>query len=118
MILDYDLQKTYQKSLDIVDLGNTVLVCENNRNELYYIIIRTELGKTALFKIGPVFPDLEALLDGFNVSFKRVDYKEKTIEKDLMLFINDPKKGIEKVEEYLPEEILPQLPDLAHITLF
>ena len=118
MIIDYNLQKTYQESIDIVDIGNTALVCENINKELYYILIKTELGKTALLKMGPIFPDLETLLDGFSVSFKRIDYKEKTIEKDLMLFINDPKKRIEKVEECLPEEILPQFPNLACITLF
>lgn len=113
MILDYDLEKQYRQSIDIVDIGNVCLRCTNDSLEDYYIIIKTVMGTTGILKIGPLMPDTIILLDGYTIEFKKIDFKEKTICKEINLFINDTKKGIKEIIEVHPEDVFPLLPDLG-----
>ena len=99
MIFEFSIQKTFNQSIDVVDVGNTALRCTNKQMDNYYLITRTVYGKTSILKFGPVCPDIEALLDDFSVSYKKIDYKEAALHKEIDKFLNDYKKEIETVEE-------------------
>lgn len=99
MIFEFSVQKTFNQSIDVVDMGNTALKCTNRQMDNYYLIVKTIMGKTHFIKFGPVCPDLEILLDDFSVSYKKVDYKENTVYKEIDKFINDYKKDIDTIEE-------------------
>ena len=99
MIFEFAVQKTFNQSIDVVDIGNTALRCTNRRMSEYYIIIRTVMGKVSIVKFGPVCPDIDCLLDEFSVSYKKIDYKEPAICKEIDKFINDFKKEIDNIEE-------------------
>jgi hypothetical protein len=99
MIFEFSVQKTFNQSIDIVDMGNTALRCTNRQLDDYYLIVKTIMGKTHFIKFGPVYPDTEVLLDDFSVSYKKVDYKENVVFREIDKFINDFKKDIENVEE-------------------
>ena len=65
MVFEFSVQKTFNESIDIVDIGNTALRCTNHNFDNYYIILKTIMGKTSILKFGPVCPDLDILLNDF-----------------------------------------------------
>ena len=116
MIFNYDPQMLFTQSIDVVDIGNMTLRCSNASGAEFYLITTTVLGKTSILKIGPIIPDLPMLLNDFTVSYKKVDYKEATICKEVSRYIQDTKKEITNVEEIVEEELWEIFPDI--ITLF
>lgn len=99
MIFEFSVQKTFNQSIDVVDMGNTALKCTNRNMDNYYIIVKTVMGKTSIIKFGPVCPDLDVLQNDFSVEYKKVDYKESILYKEINKFINDFKKDIDTIEE-------------------
>lgn len=99
MVLEYSIQKTFNETIDITDIGNTALKCIGSTHDEYYIILKTIMGKVSILKFGPVCPDLEVLINDFSVNYKKIDYKETTIFKEIDKFINDFRKEITSVEE-------------------
>jgi hypothetical protein len=99
MVFEYSVKKTFNEAIDVADIGNTALKCVGSKLDEYYIILKTVMGKVSIIKFGPVCPDLEVLLNEFSVSYKKIDYKENTICREIDKFINDFKKEIDKVEE-------------------
>ncbi len=110
MIFEFSIQKTFNQSIDVVDMGNTALRCTSRNMDTYYLITKTIFGKTHILKFGPVCSDLEVLLDDFFVNYKKIDYKESVIYKEIDKFINDYKKEIEKVEEVTEYEAWQDFP--------
>ena len=99
MIFEYSVQKTFNETIDVVDIGNTALRCQGKKLDFYYIILKTVMGKTSILKFGPVMPDADVLFNDFSVTYKKIDYKENLIEKEVDKFINDYKKDIIMVDE-------------------
>jgi hypothetical protein len=112
MIFEFSVQKTFNQSIDVVDMGNTVLRCTSAHMLDFYIITKTVLGKTHILKFGPVCPDLEMLVADFAVNYKKIDYKESQLYKEIDKFINDFKKGIESVEEVTDYEAWQDFPQI------
>lgn len=110
MIFEYSVQKTFNESIDVVDIGNTALRCIGNKLDEYYIILKTVMGKTSIIKFGPIMPDVEVLFNDFSVSYKKIDYKENLINNEVTKFINDYKKEIVKVEEITEYEAWKDFP--------
>lgn len=115
MIFEYQQQKTFTNAIDVIDAGNTCLKCTSVDNYVYYIIIKTVYGKLHILKVGPLIEDTEVLLDGFAVTYKKYDYKEPTIQKEVNMIINDPKKRINEVEEIPTFEALSKCPNIAQL---
>lgn len=99
MVFEYSVQRTFNEAIDVVDIGNAALKCVGSKLDEYYIILKTVMGKVSILKFGPVCPDLEVLLNDFSVSYKKIDYKEMAIFKEVDKFINDFRKEITSVEE-------------------
>lgn len=112
MIFEYSVQKTFNESIDVVDIGNTALRCHGSKLDFYYIILKTVMGKTNIIKFGPVMPDIDVLFSDFTVSYKKIDYKENLIEKEVDKFINDYKKEITLVEEITEYEAWQDFPNI------
>jgi hypothetical protein len=99
MIFEYSVQKTFNEAIDVVDIGNTALRCTGRKLDNYYIILKTIMGKTSILSFGPVYPELDCLCNDFSVTYKKIDYKEAAISKEITKFINDFRKDITVVEE-------------------
>lgn len=110
MVFEYSIQKVFNQTIDVVDMGNTALRCTNRYKDNYYIILKTIMGKTHIIKFGPVCPDIDILLDDFFVNYKKLDYKEGAIIKEIDKFINDVKKDIDTVEEVTEYEAWADFP--------
>ena len=57
-------------------------------------------------------PDLEVLFNDFAVAYKKIDYKENLINREVDKFINDYKKEITKVEEITEYEAWQAFPNI------
>ena len=112
MIFEYSIQKTFNEAIDVVDIGNTALRCVGSRLDEYYMILKTIMGKVSIIKFGPIVPDLEVLMNDFEVSYKKIDYKENLISKEVNKFINDFKKEITQVEEITEYEAWRAFPEI------
>lgn len=112
MIFEYSVQKTFDEMIDIVDIGNTALRCTNSEMCDYYIILKTIMGKTHILKYGPICPDIDMLINDFSVEYKKLDYKESKIEKEIDKFINDGYKKINSVEEITEYEAWQSFPEI------
>lgn len=110
MIFEFDQQPVFMQNIQIDDLGNFALRCSNAKGKEWYIIVKTYLGKVAMLKFGPVFPDIHALLENMELSFKKFDYKELTIERETDKFLNDGRNAICKVEIVQEGEALAMMP--------
>ena len=99
MIFDYAVTKTFNQSIDVVDIGNMALQCTNIEGAMFYLLTKTIMGKTSILTFGPVCPDLEILLDGYTLSYKKIDYKESKIYNEVSKYINDFRKEINSIEE-------------------
>ncbi len=112
MVFEYSVQKTFNESIDVVDIGNTALRCTGSKYDEYYIILKTVMGKVSILKFGPIVPDIELLFNDFTVTYKKIDYKENLIEKEVDKFINDYKKEIVNVEEVTEYEAWQAFPPI------
>jgi hypothetical protein len=110
MIFEYDQQPVFMQNIDIMDIGNVALRCSNIKLRDYYIVVKTYLGKTALISYGPVVSDVNALVDNMSLTFKKFDYKELTIEREIEKIINDGRSAINNVEIISEAEALAHLP--------
>jgi hypothetical protein len=68
------------------------------------------MGKTSILKFGPVCPDIEILQDDFSVNYKKINYKENVICREIDKFINDFKKEINNIEEVTEYEAWQDFP--------
>ena len=110
MIFEYSVQRTFNETIDVVDIGNTALRCFGKKLDIYYIILKTVMGKTSILKFGPIMPDIDVLFNDFSVTYKKIDYKENLIQREVDKFINDYKKEVTKVEEITEYEAWQDFP--------
>lgn len=115
MVFEFAVQRTFNESIDVVDMGNTALRCTSRDLNTYYIILKTVLGKTSIIKFGPVCTDIELLQNDFSVSYKKIDYKETPIFREIDKFINDYKKEIDSVEEVTEYEAWQDFPAIQQL---
>ena len=98
MIIDYSVQKTFTQSLIIDDIGNFCIRCNSSAGYEYYMAVGTLMGKTEIIKFGPVIADLGEMETGFDLSYKKINFKEDSIQKEVNLYVNDGRKQIELIE--------------------
>ncbi len=117
MIFEFNATRTFTDTLQIDDIGNCAIRCEGimYENKIkfpaeYYLITKTVMGKTGILKFGPVVPDLGDMQNGFSADFKKIKYKEQSIEREIDTFINDGKKAITKAEEITDIEAFESYP--------
>jgi hypothetical protein len=110
MIFEFDQQPKFMQEIDIEDIGNVALRCSNRKCQEFYIIVKTYLGKSALLKFGPIMADLGILTFNMDLSFKKFDYKESTIVKEINKCLNDGRNEIDHVAIISEYEALAAMP--------
>lgn len=109
-LVNFDLQKTYAQTIEVEDIGNCAIRATSGAFEDYYIVIQTVMGKTSILAFGPILADVAVLQEDFNLSFKKIDYKEKNITNEINKFINDMRKGIKQADIISVEDALRAIP--------
>lgn len=81
------LSKTYANTLEIEDIGNCSLKLISQYGCEYTFITKTTLGKTQIFKYGPIISDIELFPAEVECSFRRIDFNVFALKKELLKFI-------------------------------
>lgn len=68
------------------------------------------MGKASVLTFGPILADADVIQEDFNLSFKKIDYKEKTIMNEANRFVNDARKAIKQIEAISLEDALRAMP--------
>lgn len=109
---EYNYLQTATAVLEIENIGKCALCATNMLGEEYYLAIRTSLGKSYIFKYGPLIPDLDTLPPKVSCSVERMDYKEEKIKKIIGFWLEDPKKKISNAEEIDDQDLYRRCRDL------
>ena len=113
MEFEYDKQLIAQSIVDIPQIGSFAFKAENDMGDVYFMVVRTSLGKSHIATCGPVLPGIEEIPNGFNVNLTIMDYNEKKLIKHISMFLNDRMKGIYKVDLIPFEDALNEFRDLG-----
>ena len=99
MIFDYLRTIQAMDSISIEDIGNTCITALNDDGLEWFLIIETINGWTKVTSFGPLKVDSIKLSTSFSYNFYEKDFSEKSINKTIDNFINNPKHMITQVEE-------------------
>ena len=99
------MQQTYEymrviSSLDTIevpDIGNCILQECNDLGLIWYLYIKTSLGRSTIIEIGP-FNDKDIYEGRFIIKKKTIEFKERIIDSTLRKFIEDPKRDITQIQ--------------------
>ena len=94
MTFDYLERVVVEGQLDVEDIGQCIIVANNDFAEEWYLVITTELGWTQMLDYGPHVPDLDLLHPNFQIKYSRIEYNQGKIERAIDKFLNDPKRMI------------------------
>ena len=105
MTFEYLQRVVVDGQLDVDNIGECVLVCNNDFGEEYYLIIHTVLGYTQMIEYGPIVPDLSQLCLTYQITYNRFEYNQGKIERAIDKFLNNPKRCITQARISTVEEI-------------
>ena len=109
MKFEYLQRVVVDAELDVDNVGDCVLLANNDFGEEYYLIIKTELGWTEILEYGPCVPDLELLPLTYTVTYTRIEYNQRKLETTIDRFLNNPKRGISQAKVCELDEIFENL---------
>ena len=105
MKFDYLQRIVVEGQLDVENIGDCVIVANNDLGREYYLVIKTLLGWTEILDYGPYTPDFIMLHNEYSVKYSRIEYNETKIEKVIERFLNDPKRMITQAKISTLEEV-------------
>ena len=101
---EYLARVIVESSITVEDIGNCAIEANNDIGQFWCLIIRSDLGFTEIFEVGPVNLELDQLLKSCNWSYKRIAYSDNQISKIIDKFLNDGYRGITQAREIDMEE--------------
>ena len=105
MTFDYMERVVVEGQLDVDNIGDCVIVGNNDIAEEWYLVIKTELGWSEIIESGPHVHDLELLHPNFQIKYSRIEYNSGKLERTIDKFLNDPKRLITQARVVELEEI-------------
>ena len=95
---DYLYTTSAMSSVEVKDIGNTLIQAFNDNGLEWFLYIKTLMGETVVKIFGPFHVQDETYFPyGFVYTLSKFDYNEKKLLKIIDNFINDPKKNITQV---------------------
>lgn len=82
---NYMKQIQYLDSIEIDNIGNCIIEAFTDDGDVYYLIIRTVLGVSRIFQMGPI--QNGATIECY-CQFKQLDYDDYKIDKIINKFIS------------------------------
>lgn len=110
---EYFAEITVNASISIEDIGDCAIEACNDLGQFWFLIIRTELGVSEIFEVGPIVLDIEELPKSCFWSYKRTSYSENNLSKMIDKFLNDGYRNITQAREITMEEAKENFRNLA-----
>lgn len=115
MVIDFEINRTFNQQLDLVDPGNCCIKCEDEDWLIYYLIIKTIRGRAFCLEYGPIAPDSADLINNFYTKFSVTKFDEKKLFNKISGFLNDPKKKISSAKDDCLENALDDFPEIVEL---
>lgn len=113
MTFEYLYTTTAMGTLEIEDTGNvTINAVNSNLYKEYFLIIRTEYGRTKVIEYGPAFIDMNAIPTTVSYTYNDFDYSESKIHRLIENFLINPKYGIDQAQVVEFDDVKNRLKDL------
>lgn len=88
---------TAMDSILVEDIGNCALQEFNDEGKQWFLLITTYLGMSKVIEFGPL-SDGVIEDNGFYLSRKNIEYKEKFLDKVIQKFVENPNRMITQIE--------------------
>lgn len=75
-------------NIDIEDIGDCIIEGNPGFEKYYYLVIKTEYGRTKICKFGPVLRSLQYLVEEFKFEMTSFEYSEGRLVKQIDSFLN------------------------------
>ena len=105
MEFEYFYIQSVNASIDIDDPGNCAIAAYTDLGATYFLVIKTTLGTTNVFEYGPIIQGSNVLPKSVNCSFKRMEYRDTSIQKIIRTFLNNPAAKITQAIEIPVEQV-------------
>ena len=112
MEFEYFYVTAVNASINIDDIGNCAIAAYSDLGAAYYLVIKTILGSTMVFEYGPIIQGSNVLPKSVNCSFKRIEYRDTSIQKIIRTFLNNPAAKITQALEVPMEEVFENCIDI------
>ena len=118
MTFKFNNEYVAQSLINIDDIGNFALEGVDEHNGFfYYLLVKTTLGTTTILTFGPVVPDVKLLPDYYNITYQRLQFKDKVIYKYINMWLNDKIKKISNAQLIEEDVLLNELRDIKDYIL-
>ena len=109
MNFEYFKVTTSMDSINVEDIGNVCIQCNNDDCEEWFLSIETKLGWTEIKEFGPLKKDKNVVDFFFNLYYNKFEFNERKLIKIIDNFINSSKRNITCVdiisEDYFKEKL-------------
>ena len=109
MTFDYLQRVTVDGQLEVENIGDCVIRANNDINQEFFLIIKTELGYTEVLEYGPMWIDMNELPSEYKVSYSRFEYNQSKIMNRIDKFLNNPRSIVTQATVTCLEEIIDYL---------
>lgn len=93
-------------NLLIDDIGNCAIEANSDDGCFYYFVSKTTLGFTRIFQYGPLVKSSDVMHKSVRCTFKRIEYDQNKVAKEIKSFLNQPFVTITQAIEIDPKEAL------------
>ena len=105
MTFDYLERVVVEGQLDVDNIGDCVIQGNNDFGELFFLIIKTELGWTEVLEYAPIIPDIQLLPINYQINYSRFEYNQGKLARLIDKFLNNPKRVITQAKVITIDEI-------------
>ena len=82
---EYMKQVQYLDSFSVEDVGNCIIITNNDENTKNYLMIRTVLGVSRILQIGPIE---DGAITRCGCYFQQIDYDDVKLDKCIEKFVD------------------------------
>lgn len=110
---EYLYTRTAMAELQIDDIGNCAIQICDDRGKTAFMVIKTVMGKTRMFKFGPYQIDLYELPNETICSYEKIDFSQNRLQTEIRSFLNSRGMNVTQAMEIPIEEAFAQYRDLC-----
>lgn len=105
MKFEYIQRVVVDGELEVENIGDCVLEANDDFQNCYYLLIKTDLGWTEVIEYGPCIPDISELSFNYNIKYSRFEYSQSKLERIIDKFLNEGKRVITQAKVTTIENI-------------
>lgn len=99
-------------TLDVDNVGNVVISATNLLYQEYFLIIKTEYGRSKIIQYGPVWVEEDIKPNFISYTYTEMDFSSSRLETIIEKFLNNPKYCVSQAKVIDLDEAISRIKDL------